>query len=155
MDYLYEKGTIIESKVPFQKGGEVSYSRTYGVLSNTGTGGSLNDPSWDIFTTCLPVGEFFAGAKLTKMGVTLVSKSSSGIRAMKVGGASKKALKSSVFFTKYLRNYGLNYSLGSKWFTVIGPNASTLGTFLGRNSVIIGSSLMLDGGRRIYNRLSY
>ncbi|MCO6565439.1 MAG: hypothetical protein J6581_08370 [Apibacter sp.] len=49
MDYLYENGTIIESKVPFQKGGEVSYSRTYGVLANTGTGGSLNDPSWDIF----------------------------------------------------------------------------------------------------------
>ncbi|MGM5631394.1 hypothetical protein O2K51_10870 [Apibacter raozihei] len=156
MDYLYENGKVVESRVPFQTGGEVSKNRTYGVLANKGTGGSLYDPSWDMFQLYIGYGEIKGGLALAKMGMTLVPKASSGIRAMQVGEfASKTTLKSSVFFFKILKYNQSNYSLGGKWLTIIGPNASTLSTFLGRNSIIIGPILFYDGSRKIYKRISF
>lgn len=95
--------------------------------------------------------EVLTGTALLKMGLKTVPKiSSSGFRAMKVGDASVKMLESSAFFTKHLRAAGMNYSFGKKVWTLYKP-ASNMGTFLGRNSPIIGSGMMSHGGYNLYN----
>ncbi|CAA7386973.1 RHS repeat-associated core domain-containing protein [Chryseobacterium fistulae] len=163
-DYMYdEQGKVIGStsvKITRSQGGELNSTfEGYGFRHyNFGTGGALYDPSWDVVSLATSIGEIGAGYSLIKMGVTSVPKlTTTGFRMMKVGNASNTALKSSVFFTKHLKNLGLNFSLkGNRgWWTIQSPftgkNATTLGTFLGRNSPVIGGGLMYDGGRRIYN----
>jgi len=100
----------------------------------------------------LPAGEIAVGGKLIYLGVTRVSKVSiHGYRAFKVGHASSKGLKSSAYFTRHLRELGLN----TKFFgpTLYGQS-KTLGTFLGRNSPILGAGLVGDGTRRLYNLIN-
>jgi RHS repeat-associated protein len=109
-----------------------------------GVGMGLTDLVLDTF-------EILTGGRLLKMGLTTVPKIGSvGLRAMKVGDASGGMLKSSAFFTKHLRGMGMNYSFGRKLPTIYKP-ASNMGTFLGRNSPIIGGSMMFHGGYNLYN----
>ena len=156
-DYRYDdNGNIVSStsvKITFSQGGEVSSSfEGYGFRHySQGTGGAMMDPSLDIVSFATSLGEIKAGYTLLKMGLTSVPKlTTAGFRMMKVGDASSSALKSSVFFTKFLRNAGLNFSVKS-WPTLYTP-AKTLGTFLGRNSPIIGAGMMGHGGYSIYNK---
>ncbi len=98
-----------------------------------------------------PVGEIYVGGKLIFLGITKTAKITEyGYRAFKVGSASSKGLLSSKIATKFLRKYGLNI----KFFgpTLYG-GSKTLGTFLGRNSPILGTGLVLDGSRRFYNNI--
>jgi hypothetical protein len=157
-DYLYDaNGNEIAStsvKISFTQGGELSSSfEGYGFRNNKiGTGGALMDSSWDIVSFATSLGEIKAGYTLLKMGLTSVPKlTTAGFRMMKVGNASSTTLKSSVFFTKHLRNTGLNYSIKS-WPTLYTP-AKTLGTFLGRNSSLIGGLMIGHGGYSIYNKV--
>ncbi|WP_128331101.1 hypothetical protein [Apibacter sp. HY039] len=163
MDYLYENGEVVETRVPFQTGGEVSYNRTYGVLANTGTGGTLYDPSWDMFQIYAGFGEIKAGLTLAKMGLTTIPKTSiKNIRAMNVGDASKVANKATVYFTKKLQSNGIKkYSLtrypwkNRGWYTVSGVLSKNLATFLGRNASLIGGGIMIDGIHRVYKRFTF
>ncbi|SRX52253.1 hypothetical protein AEQU1_00116 [Aequorivita sp. CIP111184] len=99
--------------------------------------------------TIAPIGEIVIGSKLVYLGVTKVSKISiHGYRAFKVGDASANALRSSVYFTKTLNQYGLNIKFFAP--TIYG-SSKTLGTFLGRNSAVFGTGLIFDGSRRLYN----
>ncbi|WP_128331106.1 FG-GAP-like repeat-containing protein [Apibacter sp. HY039] len=149
MDYLYENGEVIETRVPFQTGGEVSKNRTYGVLANTGTGGALYDPSWDMFQIYVGFGEIKVGFNLIRMGSTKILKSSVGIRV--VLGASKETLKSSVYFEQLIGSRSINI-MGIKSLPTLYGKASTWGTFYGRNSLLIGGAMLWHGTNTLYNK---
>ena len=62
-----------------------------------------------------------------------------------------EVLKSSVFFEGALGSRSINM-LGVKSLPTLYGTAYTWGTFLGRNTPIIGGAIMYDGLRRIYNK---
>jgi len=80
------------------------------------------------------------------MGLTTVSKSGLGIRVAL--GGSETTLKSSVYFQKTL---GINSTMPWRLQTVMGVPTKKLGVFLGRNSSVIGTGLVVHGSNTLYN----
>ncbi|AZB18817.1 type IV secretion protein Rhs [Chryseobacterium indologenes] len=156
-DYMYDdNGNVISStsvKITRTQGGELSSSfEGYGFRHyNQGTGGALYDASWDVASMFIGAGEVKAGYNVLKMGITKVLKSEVGIRT--VFGASKYTLKSSVFFENVIGSKSINL-FGLKSLPTLYGKAVTWGTFLGRNSPIIGPVIMYDGARRINNSIT-
>ena len=151
-DYLYDKNGNVISSTDVKRvrlTNELAMpSRSYGYDYYQG-GGALYDPSWDMFQIYAGAGELKAGYGVLKMGLTRVLKSEVGIRT--VLGASPYTLKSSVFFEGALGSRSINM-LGVKSLPTLYGTAYTWGTFLGRNTPIIGGAIMYDGLRRIYNK---
>lgn len=156
-DYKYDdNGNVISStsvKITRSQGGELSSSfEGYGFRHyNQGTGGAMYDASWDVASMFIGAGEVKAGYNVLKMGVTKVLKSEVGIRT--VFGASKYTLKSSVFFENVIGSKSINL-FGLKSLPTLYGKAVTWGTFLGRNSPIIGTAMMYDSARRINSSIT-
>ena len=97
----------------------------------------------------IPIGEIYVGSKLIYLGVTKVSKFAiHGTRVMKVGSASAKSLRSTIYFTKHLRKLNLNATFHAP---IIYGRSHTVGAFLGRNAPVLGTGLVIDGIRRLNN----
>ncbi len=97
--------------------------------------------------------ELLSGAGLVKMGLTTTFKSSiTSIRAMKAFGASSGTLRSSVFFTKHIGSKSLPFLKYTGKYPTLYKPAATWGTFLGRNSPIIGGGMMFHSGYNILNQ---
>ncbi|MFM9988352.1 RHS repeat-associated core domain-containing protein [Flavobacterium sp.] len=148
-DYMYDdKGNIISSTSVQFKGAIPSSGdlRGYGFKGFRMASGAITDDSLNFTSNLFAVGEIYAGAKLTIMGLTTVSKSSLGIRVAL--GGSETTLKSSVYFQRTL---GINYKMPWRLPTVMGVPTNNLGIFLGRNSSVIGAGLMIHGSNTLYN----
>ncbi len=104
-----------------------------------GVGMGLTDFVLDAFNLITGAGEL-------KMGVTMLSKSSLGLKVL--GGASKGTLKSSVFYTKTL---GINAKMPFRLPTIVGAPTNNFGLFLGRNASVFGGARMTAGGYGIFN----
>jgi hypothetical protein len=103
-----------------------------------GVGMGLTDLVLDAFN-------LVTGAIELKMGVTMLSKASLGL---KVGlGGSKATLKSSVFYTKVL---GINAKMPFRLPTIVLAPTNNFGLFLGRNASVFGSARMTAGGYGIF-----
>ena len=103
-----------------------------------GVGMGLTDFVLDAFN-------LITGAAEIKMGVTMVSKASLGL---KVGlGGSKGTLKSSVFYTKTLN---INAKMPLRLPTIVGKPTNNFGLFLGRNSSVFGGARATAGGYGIF-----
>lgn len=103
-----------------------------------GVGMGLTDLVLDAFNLITGAGEL-------KMGVTMLSKSSLGLKVL--GGASKGTLKSSVFYTKTL---GINAKMPFRLPTIVGAPTNNFGLFLGRNASVFGATRMTAGGYGIF-----
>lgn len=153
-DYRYDdNGNIIEStsvkfigSISQGKFRELGGFRGYGFRGLPMATGAITDDSLNFTANLFAVGEIYAGAKLTIMGLTTVSKSSLGIRVAL--GGSETTLKSSVYFQRTL---GINYKMPWRLSTVMGVPTNNLGVFLGRNSSVIGTGLMVHGSNTLYN----
>jgi hypothetical protein len=146
---MYDKDGNIISSTSVKFKGAVSSSgdlRGYGFKGFAMSSGAITDDSLNFTSNLFAVGEIYAGAKLTIMGLTTVSKSSLGIRVAL--GGSKTTLKSSVYFQRTL---GINSTMPWRLPTVMGVPTNNLGVFLGRNSSVIGTGLMVHGSNTLYN----
>ncbi len=102
-----------------------------------GVGMGLTDLVLDVFN-------IISGGMLIKKGVTIIPKSSLGL---KVGlGGSAGTLESSVYFTRTL---GINSKMPFRLPTIMGVPTNNTGVFLGRNSALFGT---MQAGGGIYGR---
>ncbi|WP_306350839.1 hypothetical protein [Flavobacterium sp. '19STA2R22 D10 B1'] len=123
--------------------GNKTLHRGYGVKVNgTLASGAITDDSASFTSNLFAVGEIYMGGKLIWMGLTTISKASIGMRI--VLGGSKNTLKSSVYFTEKIGSKSINF-LGTKSLPTLYGKSYTWGTFLGRNSPIIGTGMVGHG----------
>jgi|GEM_PF-6268054 len=104
-DYIYDdNGKVTSStnvKISTFEGGEVSSNIEgygYRIRGIAKGGGTLYDPSMDMFEMYVGGGQLKAGFSLMKMGVTNLSKAKLGIPIL--GKASKTVLESSLHYSK-------------------------------------------------------
>lgn len=130
-------------------GGPIGLSCDYGRLQSCGTGNSSFDSTGDnVFGLYVGGLQLKAGWSLLIMSLSQTFKRSLGFKVL--GGASSYSLNSSIYFKSIFGK--------GDWFNVFGirslptlfGTAMTWSTFR-RYSLILGSTLMIDGGRRIYN----
>ncbi|MDO5655665.1 MAG: RHS repeat-associated core domain-containing protein [Flavobacteriaceae bacterium] len=159
IDYLYENGEIIEARAVISYTGEVPmfgladiadpWQSTYGYRFNQQSP-HLYDPTGDVIYGMFGGGlELKAGWSLLRMSLSNSLKQSIGLKVL--GGASTTTLNSSIYFKNIFGSGDWINILGMKSLPTIFGKANTWSTFFGRNSILFGPALMLDGGRRIYN----
>ncbi|WP_390455546.1 hypothetical protein [Chryseobacterium sp. Alg-005] len=159
-DYIYDSnGKVISStsvKFTFSQGGELNYTfEGYGFRHLTiGTGGTLYDPSMDMFQAYVGVKELKAGLTLIKMGVTNLSKAELDHKVL--GNASKTVLESTQYYYETLGKARINLLWGKikslPYYTGVKAGwTPNWFSFFGRNAVWFGGARTGAGGVLIYN----